>query len=292
MPVSRPPQRTRKATSADHVLDVLLSFRTATEPLSVTEISRRLGLPSSSVHRALVTLHDGGYLERRPGAAAYQVGVRVHELVHTLFNRFAIRGASRPYLRRLAASLGETVALSVRIGWYSVRITGIEGWRDLHRPLRLGETWPLHIGSSSRVILAFQPDAVIEEYLANRPFARYTARTLHTPDEVWRDVRTTRERGYALGLADVYAEARTIGFPVRDGSGRALAAVTISGAAVQFDPQPGDPRIEHWKAVVAELEALVQSQPERFRHPLPHVDPDALSSFVAQPPPSVPALGD
>ena len=43
-------------SSAVHVFEVLRLVARTDEPLGVSEISRRLGLPASTVYRALITL--------------------------------------------------------------------------------------------------------------------------------------------------------------------------------------------------------------------------------------------
>lgn len=280
----------RRATSVDHVLDVLLAFRSG-RPRSVTELSRQLDLPPSSVYRALVTLHEGGYLYREPGATAYQVGPRVHELIDAVFGRFAIRDTSLPYLHQLAADIGETVALSVPVGWYSVRIAVVEGWRELTYSLPLGETWPLHIGASGRAILAFMSDEEIERYLDERDFRKYTHRTARNVRQVWSDITLTRSQGYVLGRGEVYLEARSIAFPISNRGNRSIAAVTVSGPAVQFDPNPDGALVKRCEVVVSELQAAVMASSSDFEEPYSHIDPEALASRV-MPPRSVPADTD
>jgi len=268
-------------TSAEHVLDVLLAFSAAEEPLGVAEVSRRVGLPTSTVHRALVTLEGSRYLERTPGGAGYRVGPAVHEQIYAVFDRFAIHSASLPYLRRLASTSGETATLYVPVARHYIRIAGIEGWREVHRPLLLGEIFPLHAGSAGRAMLACMPDAEIATYLAQASLEAPSPSTVTDPGRLWEDVCQTRERGYALGLRDVYPEATAIAFPIRERTGCPAGCLSLAGAASQFDPRPGDPKIDEWKAIALELEREVQRDAERFRNPYGHVD--ARSIMTAAP---------
>lgn len=267
-------------TSADHVLDVLLAFREAVEPVGVAEISRRVELPTSTVHRALVTLHESGYLKRAVMGTGYQIGLKVHELVYAVFTRFAIHDASIPYLRRLAASSGETAILHVPVGYHAIRIAGIEGWREVHRPLLLGETFPLHAGAAQRAILACLPDAEIEVYFARGPLEKPAPLTVVDRDQLWEDIRNTRARGYTLSFGDLYPEARAVMVPVRDADGRPVASLGVAGAMSQLDPQPGDRCIEEWKTIINELEREVQDDSERFCNPYAHVDPTSIVTAI------------
>jgi DNA-binding MarR family transcriptional regulator len=57
--------------TAARVLDILESFASPYEPLSITEIARRTNLTYSSAFRLLYTLEKRGYVTRRAGRKHY-----------------------------------------------------------------------------------------------------------------------------------------------------------------------------------------------------------------------------
>ena len=56
-------------------------------------------------------------------------------------------------------------------------------------------------------------------------------------DELERDRREIRERGYSVSWEDVTLHACALGAPVRDASGSVVAAVSISGIVQRFSAE-------------------------------------------------------
>src|SRR4051794_18994620 len=118
----RPPDRHKAANpmplatniSSFHIFQILRLMRRDPTARNVAEVSRRVGLAPSTVHRAVSTLEEADFLRRSENGSGYEIGVMPQMLARALFNRFAIRKACLPYLRRLVAATLETTTLSVR----------------------------------------------------------------------------------------------------------------------------------------------------------------------------------
>ena len=64
-----------------------------------------------------------------------------------------------------------------------------------------------------------------------------TQYSLVSRDELERDRREIRERGYAVSWEDVTLHACALGAPVRDATGSVVAAVSISGIVQRFSAE-------------------------------------------------------
>ncbi|MFV3074907.1 IclR family transcriptional regulator [Niveispirillum fermenti] len=260
-------------SSASHVFEVLRFVAEAEEPMGVTEISRLMALPASTVYRALVTLEEAGYLSRYQNTPRYEVGQMPQLLNRALFNRFHLHKASRPVLRTLAHAIGETVSLSVRLGWFGLRIGGAYGSNDIYHRDRLGEAVLLHDGLAAPAILAGLP---AEERAGYRRFV-----TAHYPDRVPADGWDALESRLAAAVADGFVAqpiALAPGFqaaalPIRAGDGIALAAITANGPVLR----PGELALP--AALLAardQLEAMVRAEPDLYRSPFQHIAADDI----------------
>jgi DNA-binding IclR family transcriptional regulator len=58
-----------------------------------------------------------------------------------------------------------------------------------------------------------------------------------TRDELERDRREIRERGYSVSWEDVSLHACALGAPVRDASNKVVAAVSVSGIVQRFSAE-------------------------------------------------------
>ncbi|MBO9499084.1 MAG: helix-turn-helix domain-containing protein [Novosphingobium sp.] len=245
--------RTAVNSSAIHVFEVLRLVARTDEPLGVSEIARRVGLPASTVYRALITLEESGYLARHQNMPRYELGQMPQLLNRGLVHRFRLHAASRPHLRVLADGTGETASLTVRLGWYGLRLAGVYGSHDIYHRERLGEVAPLHRDVGGLAILAFLPEAERAGYAAFA--ARHGLGEL--PGEA-----------IAAALKDGAARnALAAALPVRDPSGTVLAALTITA------PGGHDAR---WHAARDAIEAEIAKAPADYASPFAHIPADEI----------------
>jgi Transcriptional regulator len=232
---ARPDPAGNKATA--RVLAVVAAFADGSPSLGVSELARRLGMTKSMVHRALATLLDEGYVVRDASGSRYQLGYRVLEFAGATGSAPELPELCAPYMREMYEITGETVTLAVRRGPVAVTVHGIEGRGPIARRVPIGRVVPLHVSAAARVILGHLDDAEVEEYLRDRVLEKVTPTTLGAADEVWEDVRTTRQQGYAFGLYDHAPSAFGVAFPVLDRVGRPYGSVTVSGPRDRLTPE-------------------------------------------------------
>ena len=97
-------------TSASHVFEALRIVAAAQEPTGASDIARQLGLPASTVYRALITLEESEYIDRFQSSVRYELGAMPRLLNRALLRRFGLQRESAPLLRALAEESGETAS--------------------------------------------------------------------------------------------------------------------------------------------------------------------------------------
>ena len=236
------------------VLLVLTQFAGDNASHGVSELSRELNMTKNMTHRALRTLEDFGYLVRDATHTRYELGPGVLQLGRLGLPPLNLPQLAEPYMRRLQELSEETVSLAIRFGETAITIAGLRGRGDVARRVPFGRAVPLHASPASRAILAYLPDDEIEAYLATATLKRFTPTTLVTPEAVWREVATVRERGYALSFGDhVHRGATGIAFPVLAGDGTAHGSVTIAGPSDRFTPERRLELIPELNEIMCEL---------------------------------------
>jgi len=253
------------------VFDVLRTVSDSTQPPGVSDIGRLLGLTGSNVFRALTTLEASGYVSRFRNLPQFELGTMPYLLNRALLNRFEINHASRPFLRALAQETGETVSLNVRLGWYSLRLSGVYGSRDIYHRDRLGELGLLHQALPGRAILAFMSEPELVD------MARFlTDISGEWPgDTAWAGLqemlRDAVETGFLAEELPMSPGFCAIGMPIRDQSGAAIASITINGPVFPSD------KTGAMLAVRDRLEGVIAAEPERFVSPFAHLPPERIS---------------
>lgn len=209
------------------VARVLGVFSRTARALSLAEICQRTGYPRSTTHRLLSSMREAGFLDQDRNRDRYRLGLKLYELGNTVLANMDLHREARPYVEALGRLTGQVVHLAVFDGRHAVVIGKSESQMDATTGAFL-ESAPAHCTSVGKAILAFQPDAVLDTFLA-AGLARFTDTTITDPALLRQELAVTRNRGYSIDQAEHQPGLNCVGAPIRDLSGRVFAAVSVSG---------------------------------------------------------------
>ncbi|GAB4404144.1 MAG: IclR family transcriptional regulator [Anaerolineales bacterium] len=217
-------------------LDVLLCFSHSEPELSLTEISARLGIHKSTMHRLLGTLEAKRFVQRDPETGRYRLGTRILELAFLVMEHNDLQQRARPHLYRLVEQCQETVDLSVLDGTHVVYLEVVESPHRVKLAARPGQRLPVHSTASGKAFLAFVPPHELDRLLPEE-LTRYTESTLATREALLKDLEATRERGFAVSSQEYEAGINAVAAPVLDMRGYPIAAVAVAGPAFRLTPE-------------------------------------------------------
>jgi DNA-binding IclR family transcriptional regulator len=203
--------------------------------IALEDLSRRVGAPKSSVHRALAMLIKAE-LAFRPAAGRYVLGPEFVRLAYTFQEAGAEPRLVAPCLQELADTYGETAHYAELEGpevVYRAKVTPQRG--SVQMTSTVGGRNPAYctgVGKAllaSRVLEAEDPDAVLARY---GPFAPRTANTLVTVNDLLADLHLVNQRGYAIDDEESEIGINCIAFPLFRAS-PSIASGAISVAALR-----------------------------------------------------------
>ncbi|GAA4080386.1 IclR family transcriptional regulator [Nonomuraea soli] len=248
--------QSRSIAAVERAMDVLLLFGRSTRPdLGVTEIATELDLTKAAVHRILTALRSRELINLDPVTRRYSLGHAAIALGRAYLARTDLRAMAGPELRRLAAQVHETATLSVRRGDTRMYVEQVVPDQELRMEVSLGIPYPLHAGSSSKVILAFLREEEVEGYLARHKLAALTPRTITDAARLRTELAAIRRRGYATSLGERQEGSASVAAPVFDHDGVVIAAVSLSGPGARFKP-----RMQAEAPVIVEAAARLSAQ--------------------------------
>jgi DNA-binding IclR family transcriptional regulator len=201
----------------------------------VSDLSRALDEPKSTIQRNLVTLHEAGWI--RPvesgGRRRWELSAMVFTLARQLQPAMRLRDAALPVMEHLREQTRETIHLMLRDGDRVVLIERLDSPQTLRTVRPLGARAPLHASSNGKAILAHLSATERASYLA-RPLAALTQRTLTDPVAVEQALEVVRRDGYALGDRELDLDVRAVAAPIRLEHGEPIAALSVSCPAQRF----------------------------------------------------------
>ena len=247
------------SSSARRALRILETVGAAAEPLGATEIGRALRLSPATTFRGLDALERAGYAARFQASSKFVLGKSTVALRQSLLARFPVREVALPYLRQLAFASRETVSLTVRLGWYGLRIAAAPGTSEVTSAPPLGAVRPLADGLAGRAILAFLPPGA----------------PLRDAKSLARALADIRKRGFAIEETAFARGRAALAFPIRR-DGEAIAAIAIEGPVVDLARPQAQADLPHWREIAQSLERLAQARPALFAGPFDHIAPDRI----------------
>lgn len=212
------------------VVRILESFNSE-EGMTVTQISKRLGLPKSSVHDILSTLVAEGILEKDSDNSRYHLGLKLFELGEKARSNLEIRKRATPFLKTLNGQLDETVHLTVLEEGEVLYIECFESTKRLRTYSVIGVRAPLHCTAVGKAIMAYLPPDQIERVILEKGLERFTENTIIDRKKLLEELAGIRQKGYAVDNMEHEEHVRCVGAPVFNYEGNSFASISISGPA-------------------------------------------------------------
>lgn len=215
-------------------LDVLDCFD-GQAPLSLKEVSVRVGLPETTVFRVLVTLEKHKYLQQsRDGT--YQLAPK---LIYGWLVQAAdhLRRLARPELERLARTFDETVSLSYLYDDRIHVLDCIETFHEIRMTNRIGRVLPPHCSAMGKVITAFQERALADRILEVYGLTPRTEHTIIDRNRLFSEFEEARRSGIAADREESIKGGICFGAALRTEGRPVVAAISISTPATRMSAE-------------------------------------------------------
>lgn len=214
---------------------VLEQFLGSEAELGVSEIAERAGLNKSVVHRLLATLKDLGLLTVGSVDGTYRLGVRALELGLSYLRHSPIERVVQTHLLKLAQQLAD-MAFHVAIldGTDVVYQRSVSGPAATWVSATLGRRQQAYSTSLGKVLLAYLSPDELESYLSHVQLRPFTSNTITTSEQLRRELEVVRSREWACDNQENYLGRRCVGAPIRDHTGRVVAALSFAGLTEHY----------------------------------------------------------
>ncbi len=216
-------------------LAILEAFDADHPQMTLSEVARRVGLSPAAARRALLTLQTLGYVGvnnkrfyLRPKiltlGSAFHFAARVDEVL-------------QPDLRALVAQFGDASSVATLEGNDVIYIAHVSVQRARRAAAVIGARYPAHATSLGRVLLADLPAAERRARLTAGPLVALTPLTLTDPDVLLAELERVRVQGFATVVDQLDFGITALAVPIRDPSGRTVAALNTSGYTGLVTPE-------------------------------------------------------
>jgi IclR family acetate operon transcriptional repressor len=225
---SAAPQWSR-VQSLGRALEILELLSRSEGELGVTEIGAEVGLAGGTVHRLLSTLIFHGYARQNPQTRKYTLGLKALTLASSARNRLG--PLAHPFLTELMEVSQESSNLAGLDKNSVVYIEQVPAPRMVRMFTEPGNHLPLHSTGTGKVLLAYQPQEVIDSVIRQTGLPGFTPHTITDAELLKDELGRVRKQGYAIDSEEMEEGVRCLAAPVFSSDGHILVAMSISGPA-------------------------------------------------------------
>ncbi|MCS7230418.1 MAG: IclR family transcriptional regulator [Candidatus Kryptonium sp.] len=209
-------------------IEILNLLEKSDKPLSLSEISKHINYPRSSIFRILVTLESYGFVERNSSDNTFTLGIRLSQLGIAKLNKINLGYDSYKYLEELAKKTGESVYLAVLHNYRVVLIQRVDSPSMWSLVTQLGLRSPVHCTASGQVLISEMSDEELSQFIKKTGLKKYTEKTITRLSELKMRLKKVREQGFAIVDREYNPELVAVAAPIRNAWGKIIAALLIT----------------------------------------------------------------
>lgn len=207
-------------------VEVMDHLSNSLDPMSFTEIVTATGFTKSSAHRIIGVLVNEGLVQFDADTKSYGLGPRPMRWARSAWHKIDLRQITDPELIHLRDETGLNVAVSVSTGDAVMFIRTFDV-HSVRYAAKIGDQAPFHATAAGKVFLAHAEDQTNCGLPAGYDLEKLTEHTITTPRDLARDLKATRDRGYAICDREEFLQIRGIAAPVFDYQSCVVASIGL-----------------------------------------------------------------
>jgi IclR family acetate operon transcriptional repressor len=220
----RPPEEAAEDSSFARGLRLLLTVADRGE-IRADDLAAVLDMPLSTAYRYLRTLTEFGFVDRHDGR--YRLGPRLLIGTESGVSSERLTRHADPVLRMLVEETAETAVVMRRVGLSAMCLHQVESRHGMRVVLEPGGVSALYAGAMSRVLLAFAPEEILDEVIA-QGLDPVTPQTPPSEQALRAGLDEIRATGIAVSEGELITGSVSMGVPVFRADG-IVAAIGLIG---------------------------------------------------------------
>lgn len=226
--------------------------------LTLTEMAQMAGLTRAGARRFLLTLAASGYAVQE--GRTFRLSPRLISVARNWLSGSSLWSFAEPFMRGVSQTFNESCSAAVLADEDVVYVARVAGRRILSVALHVGTRLPAYCTSMGRVLLSDLPPKELDVFLTRATIRANTPRTVTGRTRLAALIAQAGRDGYAIVDEELEIGLRSIAVPVRDRSGRIVAAINVSTQSARFSPAEMEreilPRLKNAAAAIEDYFAM------------------------------------
>jgi DNA-binding IclR family transcriptional regulator len=218
------------APAVEQAAKVLVRLGRGPEPrMTLTEISREVGIHKSKGYSILNTLMQFGFVEKDLQTKTYSLGPGLLFLSRHLLDRLDIRERVAPFLAELAVDTRSTALLGLISADQVFVVAKHEGNQSIGITIRVGHRFHMTSGAHGKAIVAFLSDEERKRILSRKRLFFYGDSSRFNKQEFEAEMEKCRTCGFSSDLGGLQPGINAVSAPVFGPKGQIVGCLILMG---------------------------------------------------------------
>jgi IclR family pca regulon transcriptional regulator len=248
-------------TSLDRGLRVLQTFSREHAQLTLSEVAALTRLSPATARRSLHTLETLGYVGR--SGRRFLLRPKVLSISSGYLSAINAEMVLQPFLQDLVNEVGGSSSVTILDDLQIVYLAHASANRAIRLTAGVAARYPAYATSMGRVLLAHQPDWVIDAYFARATLRKLTEHTETDADVLRRVLAVTREKGYTSIQDELDYGIVSVALPIFGSDGTIVAAANCADVTTRLTKKEiVQQRLPALRQAVRRIEGMLTQYPE------------------------------
>jgi len=213
--------------SVERIFNVIELVASQQGGMGISEISRNLEYPKSTVYRIASSLVAKKYFQKDPTNQKYMLNYRFIAIASDYVSKLDIRTVASPYINKLSRDLDCTVHIGIMRNQQVVYIEKIKPYMCACVYSEIGKTNELYCSGLGKALLIGMDEKTYTSYLNSYKYIKYTKTTLNN-DELDKEMKIARKTNIAIDNAEHEEGVFCLATPIYNFNNDVIAAISIS----------------------------------------------------------------
>jgi DNA-binding IclR family transcriptional regulator len=227
-----PTKSPRVVNSVQHAARILRVLGGSADPMSMSDVARRVNLSKTATYHLLRTLELEKFVAK-DSTARYRLSWGVYELGSSVMRSIDLMRVARVHVDKLAEDTGEVVLIGIVDEGTVLYLDRVASAGATSMLASAGRRTALHATATGKLLLANQRERFVQAII-DAGLTRRTAKTVCDGDALRAELAQIRARGYATCWQEFDNALSSVAAPLIDYTGSPVAALAIAGSSTRI----------------------------------------------------------
>jgi len=222
-------KKSNNVQAVDRTLAILEVLAKEGVPMALSDISTKVNLNISTVHRLLNTLISRDFVQQDEQTSKYFLGLKMFAIGNTALYSLDIRSIAKPYLKNLVDKCNETANLSILDGNQVVYIDQVESSSMIKMFAKVGSRGPAHCTGAGKMLLSALSEKELDILYSGVKMQKFTPGTIASLTEMKKELLLIKKQEYSIDDEELEEGVQCLACPIKNHEGKLIAALSVSG---------------------------------------------------------------